>query len=168
MKNEALTTVHLEVQRSDTDEQALTEAGFSLVEVAVAMVIILIALLGVVFSFTYAINYNAGNNSRSQALAILQQNVEQMRAAKFTPTITDPIVTGGVKAPLTVTSPSGSQFRVDVIVDNDPLTPGVQDDTAVPNPTLKEISVTTVLSSPSPGWQTAVPATVILRRVRSN
>ena len=34
------------------------QSGFTLIEVAVAMVIILVALLGVVFTFTYAITYN--------------------------------------------------------------------------------------------------------------
>ncbi len=144
------------------------EAGFSLVEVICALVLILIALLGVAFAFTYAINYNAGNHSRSQALAILQQEVEQMRAAKFTPTVTDASLTGGTKAIKTVRSPAGTFFTIEVIVDNNPFVAGIQNDTAVPNPTLKEISVTTRLSSPSPGWQTAVPATIVLRRVRAN
>ena len=144
------------------------KAGFTLVEVACAMVIILITLLGVVFVFTYAINYNAGNNSRAQALAVLQQEVEQMRAAKFTPTITDASLAGGTKASKAVTSPTGSRFTVDVVVDNDPLTSGIQDDTATPSPTLKEIKVTTKLENPSSGWQTAIPATIILRRTRAN
>lgn len=144
------------------------EAGFSLIEVLCALVIILIALLGVAFAFTYAINYNAGNHSRSQALAILQQEVEQMRSAKFTPTVTDSSLTGGTKPLKTVRSPAGTYFTIQVVIDNDPFTAGIQDDAAVPIPTLKEISVTTQLSSPSPGWQTAIPATIMLRRVRAN
>lgn len=144
------------------------ESGFSLVEVVCALVIILIALLGVAFAFTYAISYNAGNNSRAQALAILQQEVEQMRAAKFTPTVTDTSLTGGTKPLKTVLSPTGTYFTIQVVVDNDSLTTGIQDDIAVPNPTLKEIKVTTRIASPSPGWQTAIPATIVLRRVRAN
>ena len=144
------------------------ESGFTLIETTCAMVIILIALLGVVTAFTYAINYNAGNQSRSQALALLQQEVEQLRAAKFTPAVTDALLTGGTKPDRAVVSPTGSRFTVQIVVDNDPFTAGVQDDTAVPNPTLKEISITTRLESPSPGWQTAVPSRVLLRRVRSN
>jgi type II secretory pathway pseudopilin PulG len=150
------------------DGTCVGESGFTLVETCCALVIILVALLGVAFAFTYSINYNAGNNSRTQALALMQQEVEQLRAAKFTPTITDPILTGGVKATKTVTSTSGLRFTVDISVDNDPLTSGIQDETAVPVTTLKEISVTTKLESPSPGWQTAVPTTVVLRRVRAN
>lgn len=153
----------LNIEEPKTDR---VESGFTLIEVAIAMVIILVALLGVVFTFTYVINYNAGNNSRSQALAVLQQEVEQLRASKFTPTITDPSLTGGTKSPKAVTSPSGELFTVTVVVDNDPLVSGIQDET-VPT-TLKEIRVTASLASPSPGWQTAVPATMVLRRTRAN
>jgi prepilin-type N-terminal cleavage/methylation domain-containing protein len=142
------------------------EKGFTLIEVAMALVIILVALLGVVFTFTYVINYKAGNNSRSQALSVLQQEVEQLRAGKFTPTITDANLTGGTKAPKAVTSASGGQFTVNIVVDNNPLVAGIQDET-VPT-TLKEIRVTASLAAPSPGWQTAIPATMILRRARAN
>jgi prepilin-type N-terminal cleavage/methylation domain-containing protein len=144
------------------------EKGFTLIEVCCALVIILIALLGVAFSFTYAINYNAGNKSRSQALAVLQQQVEQIRAAKFTPTVTDASLTGGVKPNQIITLTTGESFLVTVTVDNDPNTLGIQDDVAVPASTLKEITVTTALSSPSPGWQMAIPSKVVLRRVRAN
>lgn len=144
------------------------EKGFTLVETTCALVIILISLLGIAFSFTYAINYNAGNQSRAQALALLQQEVEQIRATKFTPTVTDPALTGGVKTARSVLSPTGTHFTIQDTVDNDPFTAGVQDDTAVPSTTLKEISITIRLEAPSPGWQTAVPATVVLRRTRSN
>src|SRR5215213_8520026 len=57
--------------------------GFTLIEVVIALIIIMIALLGVFSVFTYAITYNAGNKARAQALAILQQEVERYRAAKF-------------------------------------------------------------------------------------
>jgi prepilin-type N-terminal cleavage/methylation domain-containing protein len=145
-------------------------SGFTLIEVAIAMVIILVALLGEVFTFTYSIMYNMGNNSRSQALAVLQQEVEQMRAAKFTPTITDSILSGHQSASRTVVNATGTSFTITESVDNDPFTAGVQDTTAVADSacTYKEISITVQLSSPSPGWQTAVPSTVILRRARAN
>lgn len=144
------------------------EQGSSLVEVVCAMTIILVAVLGVAFAFTYAINYNAGNNSRSKALAVLQQEVEQLRAAKFTPTVTDAALAGGTRADRTVIVPTGERFTVSIAVDNDPSASGVQDDAESPGSRFKEVVVTTRLSSPSPGWQTAVPSTVILRRTRSN
>lgn len=141
------------------------EAGFTLVEVAVAMVIILIALLGVFITFTYAVNYNAGNNSRAQALAVLQQKVETLRSAKFTPTVIDPALTGGTKTPELVSSADGNQFKIQVDVDDDPSVSGIQVDASK---SVKEIIITVTLDRPTPGWQTSVPATVILRRVRAN
>jgi type II secretory pathway pseudopilin PulG len=144
------------------------EEGFTLIEAACSLVIILIALLGVAFAFTYSVTYNAGNHSRSQALAVLQEEVEKLRAAKFTPTQTDTSLTGGVKTAKIVPSPGGAQFRIEVSVDNDPFTAGIQTEAASPNPTLKEITVTATLTNPSPGWQMAVPASIILRRVRAN
>ena len=140
-------------------------SGFTLIEVSIAMVIILIALLGVFVTFIYAINYNSGNNSRAQALAVLQQKIETLRSAKFTPTITDPTLTGGTRAAESVTSANGNRFTIQAVIDDDPFTSGIQIDTAK---SVKEISVTVTLESPSPGWQTSVPATVILRRVRAN
>ncbi len=148
-------------------EGPMDDAGFTLIEAVCAQVIILVALLGVAFAFTYATNYNAGNRSRSQALAVLQQEVERIRAAKFTPTVTDSVLIGGSEA-RTVVNATGSKFSVQVDIDNDPLTAGIQNEAAVPKPTLKEISVTVRLANPSPGWQTAVPAMIILRRVRAN
>jgi prepilin-type N-terminal cleavage/methylation domain-containing protein len=153
------------------------DQGFSLIEVMIALVIIMIAMLGVFTVFTYAIMYNAGNKSRSEALAVLQQEVERIRAAKFNGTpITDPILQGGVQAQRTVVGSEGSTFTVDVSVDNAPDVAGVQDEAyqcltpqgTIIDCTIKEIDVTVRLAAPSPGWQTAVPARVTMRRVRAN
>lgn len=155
----------------------MAESGFSLVEASIAMVVILVALLGVFSVFTYTIQFNAGNKARAQALAVLQQEVERYRSAKFTSTFTDNYaptspdngtrdITGGTKATRTVTATNGLIFTVNVIVDNDPLTAGIQDET-VPT-ALKEVEIRVRLATPSPGWQTAVPATVVMRRVRGN
>ena len=148
-----------------------SQKGFTLVEVAIAMVILLVALLGVFVTFTYAINYNAGNNSRAQALAVLQQQVELCRSAKFTPEVMDGSssvfdLTGGTKATKTVTSADGGRYLVDVKVDDDPSTTTVIDTNSLK--TIKEITIKVTLDRPTPGWQTSLPATVVLRRVRAN
>ena len=141
------------------------EAGFTLIEVVIAMVVFLIALLGIFITFTYAVNFNAGNNARSQALSVLQQEVEQMRSAKFTRIKTDSLLQGGVKTDRIVTSADGNRFRVAATVDDDPFAAGVQIDATK---TLKEITVVVTLENPTPGWQTSIPATVVLRRVKAN
>lgn len=149
-------------------KKAGTESGFSLVEVICAQVILLIALLGVFVTFTYSVNYNAGNSSRSQALSLLQREVEQMRSKKFTPDFTHPALYGGVKADQHVTEYNGNKFKISVSIDNDPTTPDTIDSDETVDPTIKQISITVTLDSPTPGWQTAVPTTVILQRVRGN
>lgn len=140
------------------------EYGFTLVETTVALVIIFIALMGVAHSFTHAITYNAGNASRVQGLAILQEEIETMRAAKWTSNGTDARLVGGIHAIRTVPSANGGSFRVEVTVDDDPFSAAL----VVPGTQIKEITITVRLDAPSPGWQIAVPATVILRRTRGN
>ena len=178
MENLSLNTVFAETGNTKLPVSS-GQSGFTVVETMVALVIVLVALLGVFYSFTYAILYNAGNATRTQCLATMQQEVELMRAAKFTPTQTDsyPLLTancrpdglrdltGGVKTACGIQSPNGGDFRVETTIDDDPFTTGVQVD---PTTTMKEITITVRLDSPSPGWQTAVPATVILRRTRGN
>ena len=149
------------------DESRSAESGFSLVEVTISLVVLMVVLFGVFVTFTYAINYNAGNNSRAQALAVLQQQVELIRSAKFTPEVTDAVLVGGARARQIVTSADGGTYRVDISVDNDLATSGIQS-TNETTTTLKEVTVIVALDSPTPGWQTSLPATVILRRVRAN
>jgi prepilin-type N-terminal cleavage/methylation domain-containing protein len=144
--------------------RARDEKGFTLIELSVAMVIILVSLLGVFFAITFAIKYNSGNESRAKSLAVLQQEIERMRSAKFTPSVTDTVLLGGT-ATRTVTS-GGLTYSIYTTVDNDPFTAGIQDETTFTS--LKEITISATLANPSPGWQTAVPATVVLRRVKSN
>ena len=151
------------------------QKGFSLLEVMIAFVIVLIAMLGVVQAFTYAIAYNYGNKTRSQALTVMQQEVELLRSKKFTPGFTDTALNGGTWT-RNVTLANGPTFTVEDVVDNDPLTAGVQDNTfncTSPQGTtipcsIKEITITVRLSSPTPGWQMAVPARTVLRRTRGN
>lgn len=151
---------------SPAKKKSSSQAGFSLIEVTIAMVVFLVAVLGVFMSFAYAVSYNTGNSSRAQALALLQQRVEQIRSAKFVPASPpDAILAGGVKAGEVVVAPDGNLYKLQVTVDDDPMTAGVQTD---PTKSLKEVSVTVTLERPTPGWQTSVPATVVLRRVRGN
>jgi Tfp pilus assembly protein PilV len=152
---------------------ASPESGFSLIEAAIALVIILIALLGVAWTITYAINYNAGNNNRAKTLAVLQQEVERLRSAKFTPSATDAALVGcdlgQACSSSTIVSESLS-FSITKTIDNDPTTTAIDDESEVASSatSFKEIKVSAKLANPSPGWQTSVPAEVVLRRVKSN
>ena len=149
------------------------EAGFSLIEAAIAMVILMVALLGVAWSITYAITYNAGNNNRAKTLAVLQQEVERLRSAKFTPTLTDATLLGcdlGAACSSSTVVSQSLTFAITKTVDNNPATPAIDDEADVLSSatSFKEVRLSATLANPSPGWQTAVPAEVVLRRVKSN
>jgi prepilin-type N-terminal cleavage/methylation domain-containing protein len=152
--------------RSKNEE---SESGFTLIETAVAMVVVLIALLGVLATMTYAIKYNAGNKWRTQGLAVLQQEIERLRSAKFTPGQTDgPLLAGTTTTTYTLPAPDNTVFVVTTTVDDDPNTAGVQTDTTS---NLKEIKVSVrlagMISQPN-NWQALPQAEAVLRRVRAN
>ena len=147
-------------------ENKKNESGFSLIEVIFALMILLIAVLGVFATFTYATIYNGGNSQRSQALFVSQQQIELLRSAKFTPTIMDSSLHGGVKPSVIVTAADGFKYLVEVKIDDDPFTPGLspRNDTK----TLKEITITITPQSITGSWVVAYPTTVVFRRVRAN
>ncbi len=196
-----MTTRSKETNLTEQTAQRRTSAdktkGFTLIEVVIALIIIMIALLGVFSVFTYAITYNAGNKARAQALAILQEEVERYRAAKFnavpetdnfTPGSPDDgrrDITGGRKADRVVTASNGMSFTVRVSVDNAPFVANTPDAPRLDIPqneayvclspqgnaidcTFKEITIEVRLAAPNPGWQTAIPVGTVVRRVRGN
>lgn len=144
------------------------ERGFSLIEATIAMFILLIVLLGVFVTFAYAVNYNAGNSARSQALAVLQQKVEQLRSDKFTPQVISDSLKGGKKSAENVTLLNGNKFVINVTVDDDPSTPDVVDVDTTGTKTVKQITISVSVANPTLGWQTAVPTKVVFRRARAN
>ena len=148
-----------------------SENGMTLIETTVALVIIMIALLGVVHTFTYAITYNAGNAVRTEALALLQEQAENLRAAKWNSSATAPELNGtGNSCTAVVTevpSNNGGIFSIELTVDDDPSTPAPACEVD-PTTQLKDITLTIKLAAPSPGWQFAVPNTIVLRRTRGN
>lgn len=147
------------------------------------MVVFLVAVLGVFLTVSYAINYNAGNNARTKTLAVLQREVERLRSAKFLPCTTANVTTGRIDPLLLGTDNAGTtrtiaasadtdnySFIITTVVDNDPTSAISEGEATINscNTAFKEIKITGQLASPSPGWQTAIPATIIMRRVRAN
>ncbi len=57
--------------------------GFTLIETVIAMLVIMVALLGLSALFVYGINYNAGAQVRSVAMALAQQRMERLRQSGF-------------------------------------------------------------------------------------
>ena len=59
------------------------ERGFTLAETAIAMLVMMIASMGVVSLFSYSIKYNAGARDRELSMAVAQKRVEWLRSIPF-------------------------------------------------------------------------------------
>jgi Tfp pilus assembly protein PilV len=135
-------------------DRRVTDEGFTLIETSIAMVIMMVAALGVVSLFTYAIGYNSGGNDRAVAITIAQQQLEQLRTVPFTDSVLNTTAaTGTVLTPNTISN--GRSYRVTKTVT------GANNDVNG-NPTLKTITIQ--VNPLSPGWA-GFP--VVLRTMRT-
>ncbi len=134
-----------------TDHTA--ERGFTLIETSVAMVLMMIAALGVASLFTYSIQYSSGGNDRAVAISIAQQQIEQLRTVAFSDATLN-VTTGTVLTPYTVSNGRTYQVTRTVTGSNNNVSG---------NPTLKTITIR--VDPRSPGWA-GFP--VILRTIRSS
>src|SRR6266550_2706245 len=90
---------HEKGEHSQTIADGKGQAGFTLLEVLIAFVLLMIVTLGAVSLFVYAINYNSGAYDRTLAHAVAQQQLERLRRTPFdslaTPTQPEPVITSG-------------------------------------------------------------------------
>ena len=59
------------------------QSGFTLLETAIAMVVMMVGGLGIAAVFAYAIKNNNGSRDRAIAIAVAQQEIERLRALPF-------------------------------------------------------------------------------------
>ena len=137
---------------SKSARAANSQGGFTLIETTIAMMVMMVAGLGVVSLFTYSISYNSGGNDRAVAISIAQQHIEQLRSVKFTDSLLN-VTAATVLSPDTISN--GRTYRVTRTVT------GSNNDVSG-NPTLKTITIR--VDPSSPGWA-GFP--VILRTIRS-
>ena len=144
-------------------------AGFTLVEVLIAAVIMVILCIGTMTVFSYAVRINRGNNLRAQAMSVLQKEVEYYRSVKYVPVGSSAELNAGTYTNVrTRTSPDGRVFSVSVTIDNDPVTAGVQTTPADAACRFKEISITVVPQVAETGWLANLKTNVTIQRVRAN
>ena len=92
----------VEVQRSKRQEK-----GFTLMETATALLVMMIGGLGICAVFAYAIKNNTGSRDRATAIAVAQQQMERYRNLTFL----DAALTAGPATTATVES-AGRTFQV--------------------------------------------------------
>jgi type II secretory pathway pseudopilin PulG len=142
------------------------EKGFTIPEVIVAGILMMILCVGTLTAFSTAIQINRGNNLRMQALSVLQEQVEFYRSIKFVPVGTNPLLlqTGSPHNLGVQNSADGRAFNVSATVTNLPA--GTTD----ANATFKQITITATPVVVEAGWlsNSNLNTTVTLQRVRSN
>ena len=84
------------------------EKGFTLIETASALLVMMIGGLGICAVFAYAIKNNTGSRDRALALAVAQQQMERYRQMKFI----DPGLTAHAPTTETVTSADSRTYTV--------------------------------------------------------
>ena len=120
-------------------EKNNNERGFTMVETTIALVILMVALLGIASVFFYSTKYNSGASDRAIALVIAQQQMERLRNATFT----DSELNATAPTTTTVTS-AGRSYSVQLTIENTTTT-------------RKTITIRVAPNTPSSAWsQSAV------------
>jgi Tfp pilus assembly protein PilV len=65
------------------DRDLKGEKGFSLIETCIALVVMMVAGLAASSVFMYSMQNNIGGNDRALAMAVAQQQLEQLRSVAF-------------------------------------------------------------------------------------
>ncbi|MDX6695306.1 MAG: hypothetical protein QOF02_2909 [Blastocatellia bacterium] len=167
-------------QRAQIDEERAMPAssrsarGFTLIETAIALVIMLVMALGAASLFAYSVYNNSGGSDRAQTLAIAQQALERLRHAKFSLSGTDAILLGGAKAPAIVKrgganpedmqDPTARSYRINTTIDDNPSTSALD---VNPSTTLKSITVTVTPIGAGQRWATGSGGAVTIMTLRS-
>jgi Tfp pilus assembly protein PilV len=132
--------------RSSISEQH----GFTLLEAAIALVILMIIGLGIASLFTYAIKANSSADDREVAMAIAQKRMESLRTIAFTTqtrSVAFSFPDGGLGATdadgvtETVTS-AGRSYVVNTVIQDLSFVPAGNPDQGAPTVKSIQISVT--------------------------
>jgi len=144
-----------------------SQKGFTLLEAAIALVMLMIIGLGVASLFTYAIEANGSADDRELAMAIAQKRMEWLRTIPFT-TQTRHLAfaypDGGLEATdaggvsETVTN-AGRGYTVNTIITNLSVVPVGNPDAG--EPTVKKIQVSVTPAGAATAFETV---TVITQR----
>lgn len=132
-------------------ENRKDERGFTLIETAISMVVMMIAGLAVSSLFVFSTQNNVGGNERALAMAVAQQQMEQLRSLSFDSTSLNAGTTTS-----TVTSSDRDYTVVKAITDE-----------VNPNNSVKQLRRITITVTPQGGargnW-TRTPVTLVALR----
>jgi len=142
-------------KRSHSIERPKHDQGFTLLETAIALVIMMIVGLGVASLFTYATQANSNADDRELAMALGQKRMEMLRTVPFT-TLTRNVAfsypNGGLGATSTAgvletVTNAGRSYQVRTIIQDTSVVPAGQPDAGAPTVKSIQVSVTPVGSA---------------------
>jgi Tfp pilus assembly protein PilV len=122
------------------------EQGFTLIETAVSLVIMMVIGLGAASLFAYATMANSGATDRELAMAVAQKRMEWLRTIPFSVTTRNLAYSypnGGLGATAGTTeteTSSGRTYTVVTVIENTKVVPAGQLDAG--QPTVKTITIT--------------------------
>ncbi|HZI18354.1 MAG TPA: prepilin-type N-terminal cleavage/methylation domain-containing protein [Pyrinomonadaceae bacterium] len=123
------------------------EAGFTLIETAVAMIILLVGCLAAVSLFTFATRYNTAAYDRTLAQAFAQKVMEETRSTSFSSLVSSPRAA--------TYSGEGRQFNSTTSVCTDPACGG--------SASIKRVTVSVAPANAAASWA-ATPLSVVTLR----
>ena len=135
---------HIDYATSDPDrEESTNEAGFSILETTISLVLMAIVGLGTASAFYYSFRATDSAGNRELAMAVAQQQMEQFRTVE----ISDASLAATAGTSTTVTS-SGRDYTVlKTVVDSNVING---------EPTVKTITIRVTPSSDAASWATNV------------
>lgn len=150
--------------RNDQHRQisASTQQGFTLLEAAIALVILMIIGLGVASLFTYAVGANSRADDRELAMGIAQKRMEWLRTIPFntqTRMVAYSFPDGGLQATAadgvteTVTN-AGRSYIVNTVIQDMSVVPLGNPDAGAPTTKSFRVSVTPAVATT--GFETVI------------
>ena len=136
--------------RTPKTETAKGEAGFTLVETSISMVVLMVAALACSSLFVFSINNNVGGSERALSMAVAQQQLEQIRSVPYEDSTLDAGTTN-----VTVNT-GGRTYSVQRVIADDLNT----DNTAKK---LKRVTITVTPQAAGPNW-TRTPVVLVSYR----
>jgi Tfp pilus assembly protein PilV len=126
------------------------QAGFTLVETSISMVVMMVGALAVSSLFVFSTQNNVGGGERALAMAVAQQQLEQVRSVSFEDTTLD------IKTTTSTLRNGGRNYTVQRVVAN------VNNADSSPKQ-LKRITITVTPESAGPNWL-RTPVTLVTLR----
>ena len=120
----------MKLSKTKRDSSSKGEKGFSLLETAIASVVMMVVGLGAAGGFAYAIRYNSGAADRAASVSVAQSALEKLRMVSFT----DSSLTAGTTT-ATVSDSAGRNYTLTTTITNTTVSGKI---------TLKKIAVQVV------------------------